>query len=80
VIIHQKLVILTKQAIALVNVETGGYNGTDGTGQKRKVRFLFVFRIYIYCVLLLPLGYWSCDLVCFPRDKGVLIGKNCDSV
>ena len=46
-IIHQKLVILTKQAIVLVNVEIGGYNGTDGTGQKRKVGFLFVFRIYI---------------------------------
>jgi len=29
VIIHQKPVILTKQAIVLVNVEIGGYNGTD---------------------------------------------------
>jgi len=29
VIIHQNPVILTKQAIVLVNVEIGGYNGTD---------------------------------------------------
>jgi hypothetical protein len=31
VIIHQTPVILTKQAIVLVNVEIGGYNGADGT-------------------------------------------------
>jgi hypothetical protein len=33
VIIHQKPAILTKQAIVLVNVEFGGYNGADPRGR-----------------------------------------------